>query len=139
MSRRQKVILAVLALLLALVWSRVLLSGRPNRPAVLARVSPSAVLPADSTAPAAEVPERWGDSPFLAERGSRGTAVTDASSPKGSYVLNGILWDPKAPSAIINNRVVGVGEHLNGWEVVEIQKDKVILSDGTSTRTLSAS
>ena len=79
----------------------------------------------------------WGESPFLADRGT--AAPSDAVSPNAAeeqIMLQGILWDPKAPTAIVNNRVVAPGDRLGRWEVKEIRKDQVILSDGASSRVL---
>lgn len=45
--------------------------------------------------------------------------------------LNGILWDRTKPMAIINNNVVKIGSKVGTNIVVDIKKDRVILSDGT--------
>lgn len=80
----------------------------------------------------------WGDSPFLAERGGpKPTVMGQTASGEEALVLRGILWDPKSPLAIVNDRVVSPGEEIGRWHVVEIQKDRVILSDGSSTREIS--
>ena len=98
----------------------------------------SAVAGAPETKPS-DGQEGWKGSPFLAERGVRKPTETgETASGQESFVLKGILWDPKSPSAIVNDRVVSPGERLGRWHVVEIQKDKVILSDGSSTREISA-
>jgi len=69
------------------------------------------------------------------ERRKAPAAATTTTGPTGP-VLNGLLWDPKVPSAIVNSRLVTVGDHLGPWQVIEIQKDRVILSDGATTKTL---
>lgn len=145
LSGKQKVILGILGLVLVLVWTRALTS-RPRRPGsrtpetagILAR--PPAGLPASTPAgPVPEVPSGWGESPFLSSRNSSSEDDGAAGSPSGErqYKLNGILWDPQRPSAIINNRVVCVGDRLHDWQVMEIQKDRVVLSDGAATRELT--
>ena len=97
-----------------------------------------------SGAPAAAVSEaqaqqkEWKESPFLAERGGPKSAVTGESAGLEGFTLKGILWDPQAPTAILNDRVVGVGERVGNWKVMEIRKDRVILSDGLTTREISA-
>jgi len=82
--------------------------------------------------------KNWGESPFLAERGGPKPTVTGGTTSSGeeSLVLKGILWDLKSPSAIVNGHVVSAGERLGRWHVVEIRKDRVILSDGSSTREI---
>lgn len=44
--------------------------------------------------------------------------------------LNGIMWDVKKPQAIINNRIVEIGDSVAGNTVVDIGEDKVILNNG---------
>ena len=69
----------------------------------------------------------WGRDPFMF-----GTAKI-YSDEDGALALNGIAWDEKAPSAIINNKVVKVGDEVAGNKVADIRKDKVIVTkDGSS-------
>jgi len=45
--------------------------------------------------------------------------------------LEGILWDPKKPAAIINGEVVKVGDALaSGSRVIAIKQNSVIINDG---------
>ena len=53
------------------------------------------------------------------------------------YVVTGILWDPERPSAIINNRLVAIGDRLDQWQVAQITRNQVVLSDGATTQTLN--
>jgi len=62
----------------------------------------------------------WGRSPFILQE------TTD-----NELALNGILWDAKNPQAVINGEIVGVGDKINKYSVVDIDKNKVILNDGT--------
>jgi hypothetical protein len=81
--------------------------------------------------------EGWGRNPFMkAEPGQSATPAPTAIFPTQSLSLNGILWDPNTPLAIIDNETVGLGDSLDGWEVVEIQKTKVILSNGKDQKIL---
>lgn len=52
-------------------------------------------------------------------------------------VLNGIAWDKKSPSAIINGEVVGIGDKIGESVVTDIQKDKVVLSKEGGTYELN--
>lgn len=140
MSRQQKVILAVLGVLLVMVWGRALFPKRSTRSAGSIPRLMEGVVPVVASPPMAEVAEQWGDSPFLTDRGPRSAPSDEGfSSEKPSLVLNGILWDPKAPSAILNNRLVSCGDQMGIWNVVEIQKDCVVLSDGSETKVLKSS
>ena len=78
----------------------------------------------------------WGGNPFEKDRSK--TPIVTAVSEPADYRLSGIIWDPKAPSAIVNNRMVSVGDHIGPWKVEEISKTEVILSDGVSTQKLSS-
>ncbi|MCK5580234.1 MAG: hypothetical protein KAJ18_03070 [Candidatus Omnitrophica bacterium] len=42
--------------------------------------------------------------------------------------LMGIAWDSVTPTAIINNRIVQIGTRIDKYTVIDIQKDRVILS-----------
>jgi len=75
----------------------------------------------------------WGDNPFLIER--RIALPAEAAGPTDP-ILSGILWDPEFPSAVVNSRVVAVGDSLGPWQVLEIRKKEVILSDGVNTKVL---
>lgn len=54
-----------------------------------------------------------------------------------SLQLNGIAWDEERPTAIINNEIAEVGSQIDEYTVVEIRKDRVILSDGEQNLVLT--
>ena len=90
-----------------------------------------------SCAPVFGEPE-WGENPFIADRDRQAPAAAPKAPEEEKILLQGILWDPLAPTAIVSNRVVARGDRVGRWEVREIQKDRVVLSDGSETRTLRA-
>ncbi|MCM8778339.1 MAG: hypothetical protein NC898_03740 [Candidatus Omnitrophica bacterium] len=51
--------------------------------------------------------------------------------------LSAIVWDEIKPLAIINNQVVSVGENLENYEIISIEKDKVIVKKGEETIALT--
>jgi len=129
--RRQRWIAGGLGVLALLVWVR---PGRSRPPvphgraqAMVERPSPSSVSP-----PRVSRYPEWGDNPFLIQRGSTPTPTTPAGR-----VLSGILWDPETPVAIVNGRVVRVGDWVGKWQVAQIQQDRVVLSSGPLTETLT--
>jgi hypothetical protein len=68
-----------------------------------------------------------------------GTQITVAASDSaysGKIMLTGIFWDEKVPCAIINGKVVRVGDIVEERKVVSISREKVILSDGVSDTEL---
>lgn len=40
--------------------------------------------------------------------------------------LEGIIWDPETPIAIINDKVMGIGDEVAGAKIVEIKQNEVI-------------
>lgn len=54
-----------------------------------------------------------------------------ASSVRGGPSLSGIAWDEQEPTAIINGRIARRGDNVDGYVIIEIKKDRVVLSDGT--------
>lgn len=143
LSSKQKIILAILGVTMVVVWTRALRapSGRPSSPQPGAGVPEVAALlpeePPQAVPAAAEFPAGWKDNPFLIERSAAPTGdLSGGVRTPADAVLTGILWDPNRPSAVVNNRVVGVGDSVGPWTVAEIRRDRVILSDGTRTKTL---
>ncbi len=53
--------------------------------------------------------------------------VVGSASTVDEPYLSGIVWDSAFPSAIINGKIVGVGEEIVGHIVTDIQKNRVIL------------
>ena len=76
----------------------------------------------------------WGGNPFLVDHSI--SSESGSGAPAG-YAVSGILWDPQVPSAVVNGRIVVVGDTLDQWKVVGIQRDRVILSDGADTQTIT--
>lgn len=139
--KKQRLTAAALVALGVIVW----IWGLTARPARAPKPSASslALAPIQSSPPQAPPSATrqsrysdWGDNPFVVDR-RKATASTPAPAGSKGLILNGILWDPKVPSAIVNSRLVTVGDHLDHWQVIEIQKDRVILSDGATTKTLA--
>ncbi len=138
LNRKSIIALSLLGILLVFVWTRALgpKPGSPARPSAEAFAPVSA--PPQTEKPAA-VPAGqpgWKGSPFLVDRGGLKPGTQTDGTGEAEIFLQGILWDPGAPTAILNNRVMGVGDRIGRWEVKEIQKDQVVVSDGASTRSL---
>ncbi len=68
----------------------------------------------------------WGRDPFSSVPGA---SVTTAISEMS---LTGILWDDEAALAMINDIPAGIGDKIGAYTIIAIQKDRVILSDGTN-------
>jgi len=73
--------------------------------------------------------EKWGRNPF---------------APKGlndsqGMVLDGIMWQPENPKAIISGQVVGKGAKIGDKIVTDIKRNTVIIKDGAEEITLRLS
>lgn len=56
---------------------------------------------------------------------------TDPEKPMPSlekFKVQGVIWGGKFPQAIINNKILGVGDLLDGAEIVNIEKKGISLS-----------
>jgi len=62
--------------------------------------------------------------------------VGAASINVNKSILEGIIWDEKFPLVLINGKTLKIGDKLGAETVVDIQKNKVILSDGITNREL---
>jgi len=70
----------------------------------------------------------WGRNPFVAAK--------RPGAPVGELSLGGILWDKDKPVAIINDNMVGIGDTVGAYKVVDITQDSVTLNDGTEEHIL---
>lgn len=98
---------------------------RPKKkpaPAVKAVAAKAAALPRVSYEKLAEATKKleFKRDPFFRQIAGSTSAVEEP-------YLSGIVWGSAFPSAIINGKIVGVGEEIVGHIVTDIQKDRVIL------------
>lgn len=125
-----KIVLPILILVAAMVWGRALIGLRPAQ-------SPTSVVQPLARRPALEhavmpvehaggVPrqkkssyEDWGRNPFM-------SSLAVSQGP----ILDGILWDASKPVAIINGEIVGKGDSVGIYVVVEVRPESVLLNDG---------
>jgi len=70
----------------------------------------------------------WSRDPFLLP-----AAGEEGSSRLADLKLSGIVWDEREPFAMVNEKVVKVGDMLGGYTVIEIKQSSVVLwsADGT--------
>lgn len=70
--------------------------------------------------------EGWKRNPF----------APSGSGRSGELALGGIMWQEENPRAMISDSLVSKGDVVEGCEVIEIKRDRVILKSGTETITL---
>lgn len=71
----------------------------------------------------------WGHDPFYRAKRNRPVASVEKQI---EWILNGILYDKKRPTAVINKKIVGVGDKIKGARIIDITKTKVILKKENS-------
>ncbi len=86
-----------------------------------------------STPPPDRDPFRWGDE--VTER-LRAASQPEAGDPFAGIELQGILYDPRQPLAILNEALIGPGESIGSVRILEIQPGQVILGHGDRRHTL---
>lgn len=128
-SRRRQILYVVLGL--AVVWGIHNYKKPRGRTAPQTTSAPAAALtmPAPQTAisqidVAANIERPWGSDPFRAQKR---TAENRAPAEAPSWKLSGILYNENHPLAVINSRPVGVGDHVDGATVIDINKRNVTL------------
>jgi len=61
----------------------------------------------------------------------------ESASAAAPLKLQGIVFNPKRPSALINGRVMFVGERIRDLRIIAIRPDSVVLSGNSRTNVLS--
>jgi type II secretory pathway component PulC len=64
--------------------------------------------------------------------------VSDVSSPPPDLKVQGIIWGGRLPQAIINNKVLKVGDTVQNAKVINIGKDGVTVLFGGRNFTLGS-
>ncbi len=85
----------------------------------------------------------WGRDPFFGAWGQEGEEQgpvdysEEETKEPSELSLTAISWMAENPIALINKQLVSEGEFVLGYEVVEIQRDKVILRKGDKKHVLT--
>ena len=74
----------------------------------------------------------WKHDPF------RLSPSISGSLQSGTLHLEGILWDNKAPYAIINGQILKEGDNINNQKIIEIGTSFVIVNDGEKNYKLAS-
>lgn len=137
-EKKQIAIIAGLSVVMILAWLNAFKSvKRPKpKPAVKAEMAVSAANPAAEVVAPAVILSGRDIYRELSEVSKNIKLQRDPfalSFSRGGLRLMGILWDQTHPRAIINNIVVEPGQTIEATKIVQISKDKVVLSDGQDT------
>ncbi len=63
----------------------------------------------------------WGRDPFLPQ----GAEVS--TSGNANLTLSGIVWDDRTPLAMVNEKVLKVGDVIEGYRIIEIRPSSIVL------------
>lgn len=77
---------------------------------------------------------RWGRDPFMLPEKQPGDGGKEAAS--GEFRLSAIIYQAGRGVAIINNRIVRVGDVIEEMQVAEIRQDRVILRSASGNQEL---
>jgi hypothetical protein len=142
LSEKNRKILVYAVFVVAVIWGFFNLTGRKSdrseatNSKKAASTDQSNMVPSSPQAPlAGEVIEiyreqPWGRDPFY--HGFKPPKIAK-TSPEIRMHLFGILYRQINPQALINNRVVGVGDVLGDYKVIEITRGYVALNNGKRT------
>ncbi|HOX55158.1 MAG: hypothetical protein PHI86_06700 [Candidatus Omnitrophica bacterium] len=135
-QQKQLIITAGLVLVLLIVWinALIVIKKRASKKRVLPKtVVAEAQKESPKPAQIIKQPEypketnlEWLRCPFS------GKFYTGHKGDAADLKLAGILWDKEKPQAIINNEVVGAGNSIGSYTVVEIRQYSVVLTDGSN-------
>ena len=124
-----KTVWPILIIILVLIWARALKGTGSRRPSEQSKDTSVVALPGGtgigpaafdaSSQPKKSSYEDWGKNPFVF-----------SSGVSQNFILEGILWDINKPAAIISGEIVGKGDPVGSYVVVDVQQDRVILNDG---------
>jgi len=128
-QKRQKIIYLLFAI--AVIWGIYNFMGT-STPTTADTPKPAAGVVANKTVPQTAAIDvktystlEWGRDPFY--RGKKQQFQPTVKPTKSHWLLGGILYDNKRPSAVINKKVVRGGDIINGARVVQINKETVTL------------
>ncbi|RKX21892.1 MAG: hypothetical protein DRP51_03395 [Candidatus Zixiibacteriota bacterium] len=128
-TRKRKNIIYILFVLAVCYGLYNLMIGFDKKSAELAPAShlqpvPRTVMPANTIDIEKYSALGWGRDPFYRAKGKRPVVTYEEQI---EWVLNGILYDKKAPTAVINKKIVGIGDKIDGATIIEITKTRVVL------------
>jgi type II secretory pathway component PulC len=75
----------------------------------------------------------WGKNPFYH---NYRPPVDPVRRSKVEFHLMGVMFGATRAQALIDNRIVTVGDKLKGFRITEITRDSVVLDNGETTLTL---
>ena len=75
--------------------------------------------------------------PFI-EISKEASREADASQQAMNLTVQGVIWNAKVPQAIINNKVVKIGDTIEGVKIINITKEGITVFSGKGQYILSS-
>jgi hypothetical protein len=66
-----------------------------------------------------------------AKDGEVSAAVRKVEAGEIELAIEGIMWDPVEPAALINGKIYNVGDKIQGYKILKINKDSVEVTKGS--------
>ncbi len=143
-AKKGKIILIIFSLIFVTAVNKMILSWievTKNKIKVIEITTPPLIVNKNTTAAINPKPEENNSEvkkpfrfdirdPFLASKDP--DKFKPANIQKKTVIdlkISGIIWDEKVPTAIINSKVVKIGDIIDDKTVVDMEKDKVILME----------
>jgi hypothetical protein len=129
-------LLVAIVLLLAVAGFFIGLSLTKHTPQPPATAPPPMLATAPEPLPIQPAESVSNSTPVVTNTPSVSNEVADVPPPPPEPKLQGILFDPTRPCAIVDGTTVFVGDRAGEFRVTAISKDKVTLKSGTETKVL---
>jgi hypothetical protein len=135
MKNKQLVLLGVSGLVIVLSWTFVIISSfkqPPSSPLRAASINELVKTGGQEVVVKLRMHSKrtgyahWGKNPFSFSPSTEGAEYRKLK-------LSGISWDAKKPKALINGKILNVGDEIDGIRIMKIEQDKVTLNDGNES------
>ena len=107
----------------------------PGAPPPPRAVDPMMIPPPPSVDLTTEL--RWVRNPFVLPEGARRRAVQAAVEVEADPVVNSILYSDERQLAIVDHKILRVGDRVSNGKIVEIERDAIVIDAGRTRRRIA--
>lgn len=138
-NRTKIIITGVLIVVFVLAWANAFKVLAKKSKSKKSKKSPSSSISSPSVIPSVSTisQREWNEGKNLTWKRCPFCGVSYSQDTTGDFGISGIIWDEVNPQTIINGEILGEGDRIGKFQIERIEKQKVILSDGTKTIELS--
>ncbi len=128
-GKRKKIVYTLFALAVIFGFYNLYIGFDKNNaklaPVSQQQLAPQIVMPAKTIDIEQYSTLNWGRDPFYWAKKGNIPVVSD--KVQIGWILNGILFNKQTPSAVINKKIVSIGDKINGAKIIDISKTEVTL------------